>query len=67
MLRCELENQKNDLKETNQQLDEAIKKADGLKYETEQFKITVTQTKNEELETLQAVNSCQEEQILKVL
>lgn len=66
MLRYELENQKNDLKESNQQLDEAIKKADGLNHEMEQLKIIVARTKNEELETLQTINSCQEEQILKV-
>ena len=66
MLRCELENQNNDLKEINQQLDGAIKKADASTYEIEQFKIKEAQTKNEELERLKGVNLYQAEQLLKV-
>ena len=66
MLRCEMENQKNDKKESRHQLDEANKKIDTLQQEVEQSKIDFAQVKNEELERLKEINSCQQNEILKV-
>ena len=66
MLRCEMENQKNDKKETTHQLDEASKRIDTLQQELKQSKIDFAQLKDEELERLKEVNSEQQNEILKV-
>ena len=66
MLRCELENQKNDRKEDMHQLDEANKKIGVITQELEQTKKDLAQLKDEELERLENTNFCQEKEILKV-
>ena len=67
MLRCELENQKNDIKETRQQLEEANNVVSSLKTEFELTKKSMECAKNEELEKLKIANSNQEEEISKVI
>ena len=67
MLKCELENQKNDIKETRHQLEEANNIVDSLKTEFELTKASVEFAKNEELDKLRKVNSDQEEEISKVI
>ena len=67
MLRCELENQKNDIKETRQQLEEANNVVSSLKTDFELTKESMECAKNEELEKLKNINSDQEEEIAKVI
>ena len=67
MLRCELENQKNDIKETRNQLEEANNVVSSLKTEFELTKESMECAKNEELEKLKTANSNQEEEISKVI
>jgi hypothetical protein len=66
MLRCEMENQKNDKKENRHQLDEANKKIDTLQQELKQSKIEFAQLKDEELERLKEIDSSQKNEISKV-
>ena len=67
MLRCELENQKNDIKETRQQLEEANNVVSSLKTEFELTKESMERGKNEELEKLNNIISDQKEEISKVI
>ena len=67
MLRCELENQKNDIKETRHQLEEANKIVENLKTEFEQSKSSMEQANIEELEKMKTINADQEEEISKVI
>ena len=67
MLRCELENQKNDIKETRHQLEEANRIVENLKKEFEESKASMEQANNVNLEKMKIINSDQEEEILKVI
>ena len=67
MLRCELENQKNDIKETRQQLEEANNVVSNLRTEFELTKESMERGKNEELEKLNNIISDQKEEISKVI
>ena len=67
MLRCELENQKNDIKETRHQLEEANRIVENLKTESEQSKASMEQANNEKLEKMKTINADQEEEISKVI
>ena len=67
MLRCELENQKNDIKETRHQLEEANRIVENLKTEFEQSKSSMEQANIEELEKMKTINADQEEEISKVI
>ena len=66
MLRCEMENQKNELKDASEQLDEAVDKADMFKHEMSQLKLTTHLDNHQELEKLKIVISGQEEEIIRV-
>ena len=66
MLRCELENQKNDLNETKQLLEEANKKIEALKLETDKSNTALEQLKDDEVERLKEINFCQREEIIQV-
>ena len=66
MLRCELENQKNDLEEANQLLEESVKKASIQKCEIELLLKKADQDKVVELERSKMINACLEEEIQKV-
>ena len=66
MLRYELENQKNDLEEANQLLEEAVKKANVQKCEIELLLKKADQAKVIELERSKMINAGLEEEIQKV-
>ena len=66
MLRCELENQKNDIKETRHQLEEANKIVENLKKEFEESKASLEQANIASLEKMETINNDQEEEISKV-
>ena len=66
MLRCELENQKNDIKETRHQLEEANKIVENLKKEFEESKASLEQANIASLEKMKTINNDQEEEISKV-
>ena len=66
MLWCELENQKNDLEEANQLLEESVKKADALKCELQLIHIKADRETAIELERSKMINGCLEEEIQKV-
>ena len=66
MLRCELENQKNDIKETRHQLEEANKIVENLKKEFEESKTSMEQANIANLEKMKTINNDQEEEISKV-
>ena len=65
MLRYELENQKNDLEEANQLLEESVKKANVQKFEIELLLKKADQA-NVELKQSKMMNACFEEEIQKV-
>ena len=67
MLRCELENQKNDIKETRHQLEEANKIVEDLKKEFEESKASMEQANISNLEKMKTINADQEEEISKVI
>ena len=66
MLRCELENKKNDLEEANQLLEEAVKKANVQKCEIELLLKKADQARVIELERSKMINAGLEEEIQKV-